>query len=210
MSACGFDVTQGTSALEFDFILTKRADHAGRHPHCEHSGRDRRAGRHDRTGGNERILADLCSIEDDRSDPDERAISHAAAMYDRAMPDRDLVSQQRREAALGDMQRRLVLDIRALANSNSLYIASQHRSEKDARVGADLDVPDDGGSGRDPDAGMQARVGIPKATNDRARPKIQHPIQAARLRNQSRRYRRSAGSRRESSGYNAHRNHRSP
>jgi hypothetical protein len=55
---------------------------------------------------------------------------------------------------------------------------------------------------------MQARMSVPEATNDRARPKIRHAIQSTRLRNRSHRYRRSAGSRRESFGYNVRRSRR--
>jgi len=127
MAACRFDVTQGTGALELDFVAPERPNDSGGHPHNEHSGRNLRPRSHHRTGSNQDILANLCTIQDDRSDPDERTVADTAAVYDRAMSDRDLVSQKRRKATGRDMQRRLVLDIRAFTDSDSFHVASQDR-----------------------------------------------------------------------------------
>jgi hypothetical protein len=48
------------------------------------------------------------------------------------------------------VQRRLILDIRALADLNPLDVTAQDRSIKNTRIRADLDVADDRGTGRDP------------------------------------------------------------
>ena len=208
MAACRFDVLERTSALKLDLLTVECAQCTGRHPHSEHSGRDLRPRGDNSSRGDQGVLTDLGAIENDRSDPDERAISDPTTVHDRTVPDGDLVAEERWKATRRDMQCRLVLDIRALANTDSLDIATQDGSVEDARVGADLDVSDDGCARCDPDAVMQARMSVPKATNDRARPKIRHPIRSTRLRNRPHRYRRSAGSRRESSGYIARRSRR--
>ncbi len=208
MAACRFDVLQGAIALEFDLLTVECAQFAGGHPHSEHSGGDRRPRGDNSSRGDQSVLTNLGSIENNRSDPDERAVSNATTVHDRAVPDCDLVAEKRWKATCRDMQCRLVLDIRALANADSLDVASQDGSIEDTGIGADLDVSDDGCARCDPDAVMQARMSVPKATNDCARPKIRHPIRSTRLRNRPHRYRRSADSRRESSGYIARRSRR--
>jgi len=208
MAPCRFDVLQGASALKLDLLTVERAHCTGGHPHSEHSGRDCRPRGDNSARGDQSVLTNLGSIENDRSDPDERTVSNPTTVHNRAVPDCDLVAEERWKATCRDMQRRLVLDIRALADADSLDVASQNGSIEDTGIGADLDVSDDGCARCDPDAVVQTRMSVPKTTNDRAHPKIRHPIWSARLRNRPHRYRRSAGSRRESSGYNVHRSRR--
>jgi hypothetical protein len=123
MAAGRFDVPQRTSTLGLDFVLTKLPDRAGGHPHGEHSRRNRRPWGHDSTGSDPGVLANLCAIENDRSDPDQRTVRNAAAMHDRAMSDRNLVTQESWIAIRRDMQSRLVLDIGSLSDANPFDIA---------------------------------------------------------------------------------------
>lgn len=124
MAAGRFDVAKGTRALNLDLVLAECANRAGGQPHGEHSRRDPRPRSNDRTRRDPGVLADLRSVENDRSDPDERTIPDATTMNDRSMPDGDLVAQKRRESTRCDMQRRLVLDIRAFADPDPLDIAT--------------------------------------------------------------------------------------
>ena len=85
MAACRFDVLQGASALKLDLLTFECAQCTGGHPYSEHSGRDRRTRGDNSPRGNQSVLTNLCSIENDRSDPDERAVSNATTVHDRAV-----------------------------------------------------------------------------------------------------------------------------
>jgi hypothetical protein len=150
MPASCLDVAQGTSALELDFVGTKRANRTGRHPNGEHSRCNLRPWGDDGTRPNPGVLSNFCSVENDRPDPDQRTVSDAAAMHDRTMSDADLVTQNCRIAIRSDVQGRLILDIGSLADADAFHIASQDGSVEDARVRADLDVADDGCAWRNP------------------------------------------------------------
>ena len=178
MAACRFDVPQRTRTLIFDFILTQCTHRSGGHPDSEETRRDRRPGGDDCPGGDPGILTDLGTIENDRSNPDQRTIPNATAMDDGAMPDGDLVAEDRRKATCRNVQRHLILDIRAFADADPLDITAQYGSIKNTRIGADLDVSDDNRAGRDPDAVMKTRPSGSKAADDRAGPKIRHTTRA--------------------------------
>ena len=154
MPAGSLDVAQGTSTLDLDFVRTKRAKRTGGHPNGEHSRCDLRPWGDDGTRRNPGVLTNFCSVENDRSDPDERTVSDAAAMHDRTMSDRDLVTQECRIAIRSDMQGRLILNIGSLADADAFHVASQDGSVEDARVRADLDVADDGCAWCDPHSFM--------------------------------------------------------
>ena len=150
MASGRFDVAEGARALQFDLLGTQFADGAGGHPHSEHSGFDRRPWGDDGTGSDQGILAYFCAVEDDRADPDERTVCNATAVHDRTMAHRDLVAEKRREAICRHVQCRLILDIGSFADLNSFDVASKDRAVENARIGADLDIADDGCPGRNP------------------------------------------------------------
>ena len=145
------DVAQRAGPLDLDLLRAQRAQFAGGHPHRKHSATDPRPRSHHGASGNQGVLADLGPVEHDRSDPDQRAIAHPAAMNDSAVAHRDFIAEDRRKAIGGDMESCLVLDIRTLADANSLDVAAQNRPIEDARVDADLDVAYHGGTGSNPD-----------------------------------------------------------
>jgi len=71
-------------------------------------------------------------------------------MYNGPVTHRDLIAENRRKTASGHMERGLVLDIRSFADANPLDITPQNGPKEDARIPTDLDIADDGRSGRDP------------------------------------------------------------
>ena len=152
MGSRGLDIAQRTRSLEFDFLGSQRPQLAGGYPHCQHAVSDPRPGGYDSARGDQRIFPDLGAIQYDRPDSDQRPIVYATSMHDRAVSDRNFVPKDRREPTLGDMKGGLILDVRAFADADSLNVASQHRREEDAGILADLDISDDGGSGRNPHA----------------------------------------------------------
>jgi hypothetical protein len=177
MGSGGLDIAQRASTLQLDFLRKQLSEFAGRHAHREHSGSDLRPRGHDGTRRDQGILADLRPIEHDRPDPDQRAIMNPTAMYDGAVTHRDFMAQKCREAIGRDVERGLILDIRALANANSLDIAAQDRSVEDARVLTDLDIANDGGPGRDPDTRVQPGASISEGSNDRSDSKVRRVAQ---------------------------------
>ncbi len=170
MSACSFDIAESPCALLGDLVLIQCANDSGGHPHGQHARWDRRARRDDGASRDQGVLTDFGTIENDRSDPDQRTIADATTVYDRPMAHGNVISQQRWEAPGRNVNRHLILDIGAFADSNPLDVPSQHRAVEDARIGADLDVSDDGGTRCDPDTLVQSRNQIPEAANDCARP----------------------------------------
>ena len=168
MASRGLYIIESPGSLEFDLVLGKNTYSTSGRPDNESSRSNRRAGRHECAGRNQRLLSDDGSIEHDRADSDQGSLVDFAAVDDRAMAHRDLVPQQRRKAASGHMKRGVVLDIGPCADPNSLDIAPQHRGVENARIGTDFDVPDHGGPRRDPDALVQSRLDLPVGAKDRA------------------------------------------
>ena len=97
-------------------------------------------------------------------------------MHDSAMTDRDLIAELGRVAALGDVKRCLVLDIRSLADANMMDIAAQDRPVEDAGIESDLHVSDDDRAWRNPNALMEARHEFVKGAHDRAGISVTAPI----------------------------------
>ena len=152
MKSRGLDIAERSLSLQIDLLGCEASDRLGGHARNKGLGINDLFGPNDRTRSDERIVTNLCTIEHDRADPDQCAIADPTAVHDRAMADRDLITELGRVAALGHMQRRLVLNIRSFADANMMNIATQDRPVEDARIEPDLNVADNDGAGRNPDA----------------------------------------------------------
>jgi len=172
----GLDIAERPLPLQIDLLGCEASDRLGGHSRNEGLGIHDLFGPNNGPRRNKRVLANLRTIEHDRADPDQRAIADATAMHDRAMADRDLITEEGRVAALGHMQRRLVLNIRSFADANMMNIATQDRAVKNARIEPDLDIPDNDGTGRDPNALMKTRNEFVKGAHDRAGISVPAPI----------------------------------
>src|SRR5436190_11291353 len=64
-------------------------------------------------------------------------------MQSDAMADGDLVFEDRRMCLRSDVYHRHVLDIRSRTDANVIYVAANNGTKPNARVLADLNVPDD-------------------------------------------------------------------
>ena len=96
-------------------------------------------------------------------------VADAAAVHDGAVTDRDLVPHDAREAVLGHVQHREILDVRARADADRVHVAAQHAAVPNARVAPDHDVAHDGSAGGDPRARVDARPAPLVRANQRAR-----------------------------------------
>src|SRR6185436_12080202 len=70
------------------------------------------------------------------------------------------VAEDRRPAILGDVDGRVVLDVRAGADADALHVAADDGVEPEARVGPDDDVADHDGRSGDPGGGIHARAAL--------------------------------------------------
>src|SRR5581483_10847631 len=125
-------------------------DH-GRRARGEHPGRDLLSLADDGAGGDHAPRPDPGPLEDDRAHPDERAVLDHAALEHRAVADRDVAPDNRRQA-LRAVDHGVVLDARPVADLDPVEVAAEHGPEPDARAGADGDVPDQRGARCDEDA----------------------------------------------------------
>jgi hypothetical protein len=110
--------------LEDDLVRGEWPDFAGGHASDQHSGCDDLTRPNHGSCGDERVLTDLGTIENNCPDPNQSAIPHTAPVDDRAMSDCDVVSQQGGKAPFRNMQRGLILNIRPLTDSNVMHIAA--------------------------------------------------------------------------------------
>ena len=78
--------------------------------------------------------ADARAVEHDRAHADQRLGADRAAMQDDVVADHAIRPDGHRETQVG-VQRRIVLDLRALAEFDPLVVAAQHRAEPDAAIG---------------------------------------------------------------------------
>ncbi len=83
------------------------------------------------------------------------------------MTDRHVFADDRR-AILGDVEHRVVLDVRARADTDRAVIAPDDRAEPNTRFGPDLDVADEDG-GRSDEGGMMDLRRLALVFDDHAR-----------------------------------------
>jgi len=98
-------------------------------------------------GSDNRVLADVDAVQQDRTHPDENAVAKRAAVHDRAVADGHVVADRRRVRAAHDVDDGAVLHVRAPADADPVHVAAQDHVHPDAAGFANLDVADDLGAG---------------------------------------------------------------
>src|SRR5665213_3786719 len=136
----------------FDFLFLQWPHDLRGNPGDEHSWRHNRSAEHDGTRGDERFLPDYRAIEHHRVHSNESAVLHGAAMEYRAVADRHRLANPCRIRKIGDMDGRVILNIRIAPDANALDIAADHRVEPHAHVFRQFDIADNPRAGGKEDA----------------------------------------------------------
>ncbi len=89
-------------------------------------------------------FANDCSIQNHRAHAHEHFVPHFARMHDGAVADGDPVAKHT-GIIIRQVQDRVVLNIRVMADDNAVDVAAQHRAVPDAGVGAQRHVANDRG-----------------------------------------------------------------
>ena len=95
--------------------------------------------RDERARTDDTVLADLRVAEHDSPHADQRVRADALAVDDGVVTNHDIVADGQR-AVSHDMNRRVVLDVRAAADADRLEIAAHDAAKPDARILANHDV----------------------------------------------------------------------
>ena len=132
-------------------------DDPGRDPRGEHAVRDdhprrhRRARRDQGPAADDRAVEHRGSVAHQRLGTDDRAVDDAQVTDGRALADLG-------HRVVAAVQHRTVLDVGPAAHQDRPEIGPQDRPVPDGGFGLDLDVADQGGSGRDPRLGTDGRL----------------------------------------------------
>lgn len=118
------NIPKCTRVLRHDLFGSEPPHFTRRNSRNEGPRRDNLAGTNHSPRGDKRVLPDLSAIENDRADPDQRAISNTAAVNHGLMPDGDVVPEDGWKAALRDMHGRLVLNICSFTDSDMMHVAA--------------------------------------------------------------------------------------
>src|SRR5665213_3970841 len=95
-----------------------------------------------RAGRDDRLRADVRSVQQDRAHADQALILDRAAVDDRRVANRDVVADRRLVRPLHDVHDAAVLYVRAAADTDPVHVAADHHTHPDAALFADLDVAD--------------------------------------------------------------------
>src|SRR5439155_22004020 len=87
---------------------------------------------------------------EDGAHPDQRAVADARAVDDRAVANDDVVADVGGRVAV-DVDDAVVLEVRPLADHHAVQVGAHDGPVPDRAVGADRDIADHGGGGRDED-----------------------------------------------------------
>src|SRR5450830_992822 len=123
----------------------------------ERGRRDHRAGQDDRAGRDEGARADVGIVEDGRVHADERAPADRACMHDGVVAERDLLLEREGSPPARDVERAVVLHVRARADPDGTAVAADDRRVPDRHVVAEDDVSDDSRGLGDEDALAEPR-----------------------------------------------------
>jgi len=111
----------------------------------------------ERASGDHRAALDHAIVQHRGVHADEGVVLDGAGVQERHVADRDVLADDGRHAARGDVDHRAILDVAVLADTDARPVAAQHAGEPDAGVGGDVDIADQGGVGRNKRAGVDAR-----------------------------------------------------
>ena len=134
-----------------DRLVVERADGARRRAYDQRAVGKRLAFGDERAGADQRIFADARTVEQNRPHADQAVGADGAAVQDDVVTDHAIRPDGHRETGIG-VQRRIVLDLRALAELDRFVIAAQHRAEPDAGIELEPHFADHGRVRRDPKA----------------------------------------------------------
>src|SRR5262249_23573873 len=107
----------------------------------------------ERAGADQAVAADAGAVEHDRTHADQAVGRNGAAVQHDVVADDAVIADRQREAGIG-VQRRIVLDLRALAELDPLVVAAQHRAEPDAGIALEAHAADHARALRDPVAAV--------------------------------------------------------
>ena len=104
----------------------------------------------ERTGADQAIFSDARAVEHDRTHAHQRIVADRASVQHNVMPN-DASSTDRQWKARIGVQRRIVLDLRALAELDPFVVPAEHRTPPDTAIRFEPDPADqDGGFGDPP------------------------------------------------------------
>src|SRR6185312_378386 len=95
----------------------------------------------DAAGTDKRIVSDLDAIEQDRAHADQRIVAYRAAVKNDVVANDTVTTDGQRKSGVG-VQRRIVLNLRALTEHDPFVVAPQDRTEPDAGFGLEPHATD--------------------------------------------------------------------
>jgi Uma2 family endonuclease len=124
-------------------VVRQRTFDPGRQSHHEAAlGNDHSLG-DEGVGANDAMSPDLRVIEDGRAHTDQTIRPDLAAMQHDAMADRDVVVENEGVLILHHVKDASILDVGVFPDPDVVYVTANDGVEPDARMIADLDIPDD-------------------------------------------------------------------